>query len=269
MMYGFIIAELIWLINIKKSPENPYYKQYELWIWGLIGGALPDLDGITGVVNNALFNHLPWTIDILQLYHRAYSHSLAFLGMTVILLIISIVIIRNQPKTNLQTLHRITPNQHKLPIYGFLIILITFCIFNYENYIWMNISFILILGSLVFFAWTLWKIKQPWIAVVFFLAAIAHQFCDMIQCEWNPFGPWASGIFWGLGLYCNGCGYCGYYGYTALAAVSNTIYWTWFTIFEIPPHIIVAIIVIVAIKYYYQNKRSQMNQIETDILKPI
>ena len=106
----------------------------------------------------------------------------------------------------------------------------------------MNIIYFSLLGMMVFYARTLAHSAKPYYALVFFSAALSHQICDFIQCEWNPFGPWDLTVFWGLFLACNGCTYCNFYGLPQIPIVSPYQQIVFFDIFELIPHFLVLII---------------------------
>lgn len=239
LMYGLILGELIFSYIAVRSGQQNRYNRPIFWLMGMLGSYFPDFDGISGIGENLFFGGTSWDIGIFERYHRHFTHSLGFLIVPLILLIVSIVFFRakikkHAPLTKFTEESKIHPfgqvpaEKDPLNIIIFVIILIQFLLFNDTTKFYIFFS---ILISLAVFAWLFLRNNHPLYAIAFFGGILLHQLCDFIQCEWNPFGPWDWQKLTGLFLYCS-------------FAVGIAKYWILFSIFEITPHIIVVILLI-------------------------
>ncbi len=225
VMYGFILAEIIYHVSIKDTKNASFYKRTLLWLWGMIGGFSLDLDGLSGVFANLIFQDRPWSFDLFEQYHRQFSHGLGFLITTLFsIIIIYLAIIRPA---------KLQPTRPKflegrLSLLALVMFISGFLIYNdYTKYF----AFFFILAMMLFLTLGFIQDNKPFYGIAFFGGALLHHVCDFIQCEWNPFGPWAPQVEVGLFLYCGG--------------ITDSIYnLTMNVIFEFTPHFIVLIIII-------------------------
>ena len=88
MMYGFLIAELIWW-QISKKDLKLHYRRTYFWIMGMIGAFLPDFDVLSSIFWNLIYFHYPWTFTTLEIYHHIYTHGLIFSGTSILCIILS------------------------------------------------------------------------------------------------------------------------------------------------------------------------------------
>ncbi len=249
LIYGFIVAHIIFIIFVRKSEAVKNHNLPMLWILGMIGAWSPDMDSLGGFFEN-LFTGKGSLSEGFMRYHRDFSHSLIFLSVTVACFLITFYYAKKSYKRlsseEIRSNHpfgEVPLEINKLSIITFIIMIIAFSFYNNTT---KYVATFLILASMVLFAWSLIKIKKPYYGVVFFLAALSHHICDPINCEWNPFGPWRPDIEVGLFLYCGE-------NWTELSWVIL------FSVFEITPYIVVLILLITSIRQFkrYNSLKSQ------------
>lgn len=250
LMYGLIIGELSFSYIAVKFGQQNQYNRAIFWLIGMLGSYFPDFDGLSGIGENLFFGGNFWGLETFERYHRHFSHSLGFLIVPLILLTLLIIIFRDKlkkgsslpftpMKTNNHPFGQVPAQKDPLNIVIFIAILIQFLLFNDTTKFYI---FFTILASLIIFAWSFIRNNHPLYGIAFFGGILMHHLCDFIQCEWNPFGPWDWQNLTGLFLYCS-------------FAVGIARYWIFFSIFEITPHIIVAIIIIKSIQISARNKK--------------
>ena len=217
-----------------------------MWLLGGLGGWSPDGDGLSGVFENVLTQARPWSIDLFYEYHRAYSHGIVALAVTITMVIIGIVYFNARKEVHDENVESRAARRKVSPIYGILAMLAGFLFYSDAT---KYFAFFFLLGAMVFFTWTLVTTGTPLYAVAFFGAALFHHLCDFIQCKWNPLAPWDPNAMVGLFLYCN--------GYNSF----------WYYLLEIPPHVIVVILLIVRAMQYFKKKRMKDDRAELEMLE--
>lgn len=235
MAYGFILSELVFILWIRNSGEALRYNRVILWFVGMLGAWSPDLDGASGLIDNIFTRNQPWSEDVFLLYHRHFSHSIGFLIITLFCFLLLVYIAKKhyrsknaEKKENMNPLGQVTIKYDRWNIIGFGVVFAGFLIYNeYTKYF----AYFFILGAMIFFALTFVKNDKPFYGIAFFGGALTHHLCDFIACEWNPFGPWRPDIEIGIFLYCG----------DFTDSLYNIIM---YSIFEIPPHILVLIIIL-------------------------
>jgi hypothetical protein len=246
-MIGIIFAEILYVTVVSKylKKDQAIYSRALMWFLGGLGGWSPDGDGLSGVFENVLTQARPWSIDLFYEYHRAYSHGIVALAVTIAMVIVGIVCFNASKEGHEESTESRLARKKVLPIYGMLAMLAGFLFYSDATKYY---AFFFLLGAMVFFTWTLVTAGTPLYAVAFFGAALFHHLCDFIQCKWNPFAPWDPNVMVGLFLYCNG--------------YNNVFYY----ILEIPPHIVVLILLFIRINQYVKNKRvTSENVIDKDM----
>lgn len=271
LMYGILLAEIIWVWKLQNTPLQKQYNRITCWILAMLGSLIPDMDAISSVFSNLTYEHYPWGGLAFEIYHRTFSHSLVFLLTTIfIVLFLARVIPSSHPDRRkmeyfeipLNPLGKMNESKDRLPIFFGFIFVCSFLLFNIRNEIWMNFALGMIIVSMILFAWSFIKINKPYYAIYIFSAAILHQICDFVNCEWNPYGPWDPTVLWGLFLYCGGCNYCPQYG-IVIPPTPMPQFWIMFWLFEGIPPIIVFYRVIMVIKRYRQYKR--LESVKTNV----
>jgi hypothetical protein len=229
-MYGFIVAEIIFAYFIVRRYPSllQKYNRPMLWITGMFGAWSPDLDGASGIFNHQFLD-----------FHRDYSHSLVFLFITLLLIVIYIIFIFNHRESYKVAVEnpsifnpagQVPMEKDMLHIYTFIIMLASFFILSSETYYY---AFAFIAIATLGFGLSFIKTKLPFYGLAFFLGALSHHVCDFIACEWNPYGPWSPwDPQWGLFLWCGDIQW------------GNIPYMALFTIFEILPHLIFVLLLI-------------------------
>jgi len=252
MMYGIILAEIIYYKVLRPKKLDLQYNRLMLWILAMVGGWLPDMDALTGVFANIFLNAYPWNIGLFSLYHRYFSHSLGFLIVSIVVMVVLSLNFKKQipplQKHNQilesNPMGQVPLERHLINVIGFLLIIVGFMIYNdYTKYF----AYFYLLAVMGFFGYTFLKTKTPMYGIVFFGAQILHHFCDFFQCIWNPLGPWAPEIFIGLGVYCGG----------VQNFAQNYIQ---IIIFDITPHIIVILFIIKWSRSYREYKSKLENK---------
>jgi uncharacterized membrane protein len=265
MIYGFLIAELLWRLKIRNTSLQAKYNRALFWLLGMIGAISPDLDILSSIFANFAYYHYSWESVAFEIYHRVFSHGLVYLSVMIIIVVtikMQIPKIHKEIQKELQfenMLGNMSKPKEKLPKILLLLWVLSFLLFNNLDYAWMNISLAIICIMMVIFAWSFLRIKLPYYSFVFFLAALSHPLCDFINCEWNPYGPWDMSVIWGLFLYCGPCGYCSEYGITIIASPIGQ-YWLFFSIFELIPLIIALIVFLTIVKKYQGYKQKLLHR---------
>jgi hypothetical protein len=235
---------------VKKKEEHSIvkvdlkYKRYLIWLWGAIGGWSPDMDSLGGPFANIINGGTePWSFSLFYKYHRDFSHSIGFLIVT----IIGILVLFNTLKKgdqNTKEPNNNTRNQRFIT-YGFVAMIAGFLIYSRGT---RYFAFFFIIGTMAFLIWAFHRGGVPLYGLAFFAGALLHHVCDFIQCEWNPLAPWDPTVEIGLGLYC---------GYQNIL-----LYYP----IEITPHIIVFIMLVYRLVKFTMNKPERKEKINIDAL---
>lgn len=235
-VHGILLAELVFLVARRRlngsSSSLGGFSRAWAWFLGALGGWSIDMDGISGVAENVLTGARPWTADLVYVYHREFSHGIAVLAVTAACLAACLLAYRRRPATGLppRDLH-VLPPVLGIPRPWLRAVAIAALVAAYAMYgaATRFLALAAILLAMVLVAWTFIDAGQPLHGIIFFAAAMLHHLADAIQCEWNPLGPWAPDVEIGFFLYCGG----------RVETPRNAFF---FTIFEIVPHVLLAIV---------------------------
>ncbi len=242
------------MIFIRKSEAVKNHNLPMLWILGMVGAWSPDMDSLGGFFES-LFTGKGTLSEGFLRYHRDFSHSLIFLSVTVGCFLITFYYAKKSYKgispEEIRSNHpfgEVPLDIRRITIITFSIMVIAFALYKSTT---KYFATVLILASMMLFAWSLIKVKKPYYGVVFFLAALSHHLCDPINCEWNPFGPWRPDIEVGLFLYCG--------------ERINELSWViLYSIFEITPFIVVAILFLSSIRKLKRYKLVKNQEIKSE-----
>lgn len=261
MMYGIILAEILWVGYVRRHPgEERRYSRWMFWIVGALGGWSPDLDGLSGIVGNLIVLHEEWGDWVFYVYHRKFSHSLGFL-VTMVFAVAWLAVYEHKARPrrqrvntpapqptavprrlagtkdgavslhpNLHPLGQVPLERHNLNVVGCVLVVLGYAAYNDATKYY---AYFFTIGAMVVFAWTFVRKDNPLYGIVFFGAAILHQACDFLACHWNPFGPWSPwDPAWGLHLYCD------------FKTNPTPLTTALFILFEILPHGIVVVLLV-------------------------
>lgn len=162
--------------------------------------------------------------------------------------LVGLVVFKSRGDVQGETTEQAPQKNKILPVYGLVVMVGGFLFYSEST---KFIAYFFILGAMVFLAWTLFAVKTLLYVVTFFGRALLHHLADFIQCDWNPFGPWAPDIVVGLFLWCD---------------YNNILFY----LIEIPPYVIVLVLIIIRTGQYMKNKEmKQGTDVDPDTLVEI
>ncbi|MHA1341358.1 MAG: metal-dependent hydrolase [Promethearchaeota archaeon] len=275
MMYGIILSEIIYFKLIKGKKIQQNYNRVQIWLLAAFGGFVPDFDGLPGIFQYLIGNLSGDFVSAVKYYHRDYSHGLLFLGVFILIAIISYKMFKKQESTTInakeiennvatvqidRSSNKQTDNlsnnridKEILNPLGFqkadfdLINLIFMILFLIGNLIYTTenrilVSF-LILIFLTLFAFSFaFRQKKPIYGLVIGIGAISHIFLDFFRGKIQPFGPWDPSFKIGLWIYPAG-------------STDIVRFIICYLSFEVSADIIAIYLIIRAIKEYLQFKK--------------
>lgn len=246
MMYGIIVAEIFyWLLKRNDSYVASQYNRVQLWLLGALGGFIPDMDALPGILQYLLGNDAGSLVETVKVYHRVYSHGLLFLIPFLIFSIISLVLLKREKlRTNNHKeidLRLINPLGYDQPEFTWMngVLLGCFIVSNlfYTDplkYLW---AFSAVTFAVLFSLSFTFKQNKAGYTFIIVFNAFFHLVLDFFRGKLEIFGPWDPNYQVGLWVY--------------PATIAGTMRFTVFYIlFEISVHIIAAVLITLAVRSY-------------------